>query len=786
MAEVTGYLGNDQISLDNAATESTLSKLLASNQANQGILKLMAEQMGVAPQAIESFSNAASGAESLSKSTKSASGTLDGLGTAGIGVAKSFYNIDRTITPLVSKLIEGTASIKDVTDVFGKLNPVIGIATTLFGRLVEFQEKNLEVYQQISNSGVSFSGSLTDLRMAAANSYVTLDQFAKILTSNQDAFLRIGGSVNEGAVAFSKFSHNFISGDLGNQMMSLGYTTEQVNQYLATYIGNAGANNIKDLESSSQLRSGATAYLEELDRLAEVTGKSREELNEERKIKKLDADVQLTASRMKGQERELFLANYTYMKDMYGAAGADVALAQAQGRSVVTKQGQMLTAITGGSITSAMDHLSEVGKLYGVGSKEYIAAQNEMSLKINDSYAQIDPTLFSVNSQLQQLGDVTKTVAQQTDSGLTDKKAFEARDAAIAKDRIEREKSQAADMAAANKAMKELGQALLDLVSPIVSLVTPVIKGMAEHLKDVVTHFGKLALVLGSAYGAFKLTSMFVNSTGGANATNGIGNAVVSLIQQRFAGGKAGAVAGSVSSVLGKADGSKLNPFYVIIAGGGGAGGGIIEEMLENEKGGGKGAAKGVSRTTALRTLANAKKYAKIAAKYAGGIGTAIELVNLGSNLLDINEKEKKGAISADQAKKETGGAIGEAGGGIAGATAGAAAGAALGTALFPVVGTFIGGAIGAALGGFGGGGIGKAIGEWLGTTTKKEEAKQEDKEKSTDKKTDSEILSEMLEHSRTQTELLTNSSNHLQLQTAILHGVRDNTNDFRPSWVAP
>jgi len=785
MAEVTGYLGNDQISLDNAATESTLSKLLASNQANQSILKLMAEQMGVKTQTIESFSNAAYSAESLSKSTKSASGTLDGLGTAGIGVAKSFYNIDRTITPLVSKLIEGTASIKDVTDVFGKLNPVIGIATTLFGRLVEFQEKNLEVYQQISNSGVSFSGSLTDLRMAAANSYVTLDQFAKILTSNQDAFLRIGGSVNEGAVAFSKFSHNFISGDLGNQMMSLGYTTEQVNQYLATYIGNAGANNIKDLESSSQLRSGATAYLEELDRLAEVTGKSREELNEERKIKKLDADVQLTASRMKGQERELFLANYTYMKDMYGAAGADVALAQAQGRSVVTKQGQMLTAITGGSITSAMDHLSEVGKLYGVGSKEYIAAQNEMSLKINDSYAQIDPTLFSVNSQLQQLGDVTKTVAQQTDSGLTDKKAFEARDAAIAKDRIEREKSQAADMAAAQKAMKELGQSILDFVSPIVSFVTPLIKGLAGVVRDVANAFiklsGLIAVIVAMAAG--RAAAQFVERAGG------FGNAAVSL-GQRFAGsragGRAGVLAGVVESLQSgmKADGTKEHPFYVHVLSGGGAGGGIIEEMLENEEGG--GGSKGASNLRRKRKLLAMGLRAKKAAKIGGYVAAGVEAATLGITLNDISEQEKAGALSAEEAKKQRSGAVGEAGGGIAGSAVGGAIGAAIGTALFPVVGTYIGGAIGSSIGGFGGGAIGKNIGEWLGTTTKKEEAKQEDKEKSTDKKTDSEILSEMLEHSRTQTELLTNSSNHLQQQTAILHGVRDNTNDFRPSWVAP
>ena len=794
--EVTGSLDGKPVFLNNAATESTLSALLSSNLANQTVLKAMAEKMGVATGSIESFAQAAVSADKLSKTSQETSGSLKGLATVGSSIAVSFYNLERSITPLLNKLVAGTASISDVTSTFGRLNPILGVAANIFEKIVSFQEKNLEAYQQISNAGVSFAGDLTLLRQSAANSYLTLDQFTNVMKSNSDAFIRIGGSVNEGAVAFSKFSNNFISGNLGNQMLALGYTTEQVNQYLATYVGNAGASSSKDLASNQQLREGAANYLEELDRLAQVTGLSREQLDNERKIKNLDADVQLTASRMKDKkERDAFLANYTYMKDLYGVAGADVALAQAQGRSVITKEGAMLTSITSGAVETAMKHLADTGKIYGVGSKEYIEAQRDMSLATSEGVNNIPTVVATANDSLKSaLGPTFKTVAQQQMAGLDNREAFDKRDAALQAARNAREQSQAADMAAASKAMKELGQAVLDLVSPIVSLVTPVIKGMAEHLRDIVVGLKKfvsdyLPFIL--AAGAIYAVPKIANSIG--NGGSGITSSALSLVS-KFGGSRASKIAGAAASILGKADGSKENPFYVIIASGGGAAGDVLNDLLEgNGKGNGKNTpanraarlakvAEGRNRQLLQTAMKNAGKFAK----GAGYVGLAIEGVNLVSNLSDIEEKKRKGELSAEDAKKQEGGIIGEFGGGVAGAAAGSAAGAAIGTILFPIVGTAIGGVIGGAIGGFGGGGIGKSIGEWLGTTTKEEDTESDNGQdnESLKKKEKDAREQETLELLRRQTELLMQSTGHLEQQTVHLQGVVNNTNDFRPSWV--
>ena len=89
--------------------------------------------------------------------------------------------------------------------------------------------------------------------------------------------------------------------------------------------------------------------------------------------------------------------------------------------------------------------------------------------------------------------------------------------------------------------------------------------------------------------------------------------------------------------------------------------------------------------------------------KGAGVVGAVAGGVMLASDLSDISEREKKGEITAEEAKKERGGAVGGAAGGAGGAMAGAAAGAAIGSVV-PVVGTVIGGLIGVATaGGLGG-----------------------------------------------------------------------------------
>ena len=127
--------------------------------------------------------------------------------------------------------------------------------------------------------------------------------------------------------------------------------------------------------------------------------------------------------------------------------------------------------------------------------------------------------------------------------------------------------------------------------------------------------------------------------------------------------------------------------------------------------------------------------------KGAGILGTIASVVMLGSDLKGISDQVKSGTISAEEGKKQQGGALGGTGGGALGALGGAAAGAAIGSVV-PIIGTVVGGLIGGALGSFAGSWAGEAAGEAIvksGST-----AKSTGKEES--KPTDDAILTKLLD----------------------------------------
>ena len=139
------------------------------------------------------------------------------------------------------------------------------------------------------------------------------------------------------------------------------------------------------------------------------------------------------------------------------------------------------------------------------------------------------------------------------------------------------------------------------------------------------------------------------------------------------------------------------------------AGGPGISDLLDGGKGKGT-PTKGPSKLGSV---------AKVGGRVLGAAGAVVAVGMMTSELSDISKRLEKGEITKEEASKQKGGAIGEAGGGVAGGLAGAAMGAAVGSVV-PVVGTIIGGLIGGALGAWGGGVAGKAGGEAVGTSVGK------------------------------------------------------------------
>jgi hypothetical protein len=143
--KVTGVIGNEQVELNNAATEATLLKLIQAVQASGG------------SKAASAAANLAGSAGVNANAVNQANSSLSALGIKTTPVTQGF-------STLFTQVAGGIPSISGVMAGFTGLTGPLGIAITLFSMLSEFQEKNLETYK-------NFLGSLPK----------NIDEYAKIV-----------------------------------------------------------------------------------------------------------------------------------------------------------------------------------------------------------------------------------------------------------------------------------------------------------------------------------------------------------------------------------------------------------------------------------------------------------------------------------------------------------------------------------------------------------------------------------------------------------------------------
>ena len=711
---VTGNIGNDYVELNNAATESTLQALLNAIQGNSAQVKNLANKSGVNTGGTGNGpgnDNLKANNQTVAENT----GVFQKLKTFGQGTADSFNKLDNVIKPLVSELLGGKASVTLLTDSFtlladsfGKLNPLLGVAADLFGRLVRYQEENFQAYRTMTDAGVNFSGSLTDLRMAAANSYLTLSEFSNMVKNNSTSLAMMGTTVDEGAKKFGVMSNGLIKSKAGDTLLALGYTFEEINSGLLTFVKTTGNASNKQKASTEDLTKATTAYLIQLDAISQFTGVSRKQMEEDQKKAALNAAYQRKlASLAPAEAAKLEAARAAASAS--GIKGAqDLVMSKALGFGPLTEASQMLVGV-----------LPDAAQ--GIMNMTDTAMDNGSTMKdVNNGFIE---TMLGAKKNSDELGRTADALAfgsgmltEVANSGMaagnlvTAKGIDNAEKGAAVFDEIQknqeaRGKSQANTMAQSEKAMAGLTTAVTGIVNTLVEIFMPAIKfmtGVVNALTYILETFKTQILIVGGALlGAYAIGKTY--------------NAVQSMFQKK--GSSKGLFGGGLGPL-----GSKDNPMHVIIVGN--SSGGIAESLAESvadAAGGGKSDA----RKNREGKVA-AGKAGKLL-KRAGVIGTVIGAGMIGKELYDTESQLKSGSITKEEARSKEGGLVGELAGGAAGGWVGAGAGAALGTMLLPGIGTLVGGAIGGIVGGFGGGELGKIVGKELGKSSVSADAKSKE-----------------------------------------------------------
>lgn len=547
MADVTGSIGNEYVELNNAATEVTLKQLLAAVQKQGGT------------SAAGATASAANAAGVNTAAVAAATKAQKELAEKAETLKKTFSALASGMVDLSGKLLAGTSNSSDLFASFEKLPGVAGLVATGFKKVAQFQEENLDAYQKITDAGVSFGGSLTDMRTAAASTYMTLEQFSGLMKRNSETFAKLGGNVDQGARAFTGLSNSLLKSEAGDSLRALGYTTVQVNEGLAGYLAATGGRNQKEMQNTTAMTKGATEYLTQLDALATITGKSREE--QEKQLKEASANAAYEAYLQTLDEEGKKKATLAMQNALAtgGKAGADVLKSQLLGLPPMTEAAQKLTALgpnVANGIKQMGDAVNDTSKTMKDVEKGRAAAQvgaSKDAERLGKSTLAAMSFMSGPDAQAAQALQRADNVNKQ--QGIKTAADAEAQMKTVAAEQKKRRESEAADAVQAQKAMQEMTQALLSILMPAIKLLTAVINPLAKFVSAVMTQFEKLGTTLqlitvaGLAFLAFKKLELARATagqipTGGSGGAGGIGGSGVGK-------GLGGRLAGSLKGGLG-------------------------------------------------------------------------------------------------------------------------------------------------------------------------------------------------------------------------------------------
>ena len=270
--------------------------------------------------------------ESLGGENLVFTGGLKGLSAAAEGATKALMQYGSALYQGQTGAVVGAKAVQQFTDtvtnavmVFGGLLTLVsgplGIAVTglavaiksitgLFVEATEISDRLFRTYQDLAKSGVSAGDGMTGLRedilaLGLGLEQAGVDAFARLMQGASRDLAIFSGDVVSGRKAFVQFATGITRGPAGLELERLGFTVEEINEGLASYLGLQSRVGRAQQMTQEELQMGAARYLREMDGLSKATGIQRKEL--EAGINKARAIQQFRAKtnelRASGDER---------------------------------------------------------------------------------------------------------------------------------------------------------------------------------------------------------------------------------------------------------------------------------------------------------------------------------------------------------------------------------------------------------------------------------------------------------------------------------------------------
>jgi len=487
MAEVTGSIGGEHVELNNAASEATLKLLLQSSMtANKQTLEQL-KKLGVKGGLFDTDAW-----DNANQKVQEAAPLMERLGSAAKELEPAFQHL-KTVAgaygAAVSALISGSNNMSDVLNAFKVLPGPLGAIAGTFGTLLKLQEEQFESYKKLTNAGINLGGNLDLIRASASRMGLSMDQLSSIAVKNSEAISRLGGGSDSAMKSFINLSTQMNSSQTGFHLRALGYTTEQINENMLQYLSITGGRTSKEMQNTGKLIASTGEYLEQLDGLARITGKNRQEQQDALAEASKNAAFQAKLNTMSEDDRKKAMEGMAQAMALGGKGAVDAFQSKLMGVAP-DKAGAMFEATasrTAAVVSGIVDQVNDKSKKSLDSTANMIngmrAAQSDMS-----KYGK--ETLFAI---IRQGGPLADTLQQM---GITANKANTMNDAEIATalKKAEVDKSTAASAVEREKYMQQMRDQLISALSQFTVTFMPEIMKSIKFFADSLTWLTSAAI----------------------------------------------------------------------------------------------------------------------------------------------------------------------------------------------------------------------------------------------------------------------------------------------------
>jgi len=408
--KVTGKFGAEEVVLNNAATEATLQSLLkaidkmpGASPADKKKLKKETDELS------RSTGDAADDLDEFGDAAEESTGAMSRLGGGFKGLATGAFSLAMKMGSLGTAFMTGSDRLSDLTSGI----PIVSTFTQIL-------DDNLNTYREISSVGATFGNSIASMRLSAATAEMSLEGFQNMVSQNSENMAMLGGTVSDGAERFSRISKELRTSEIGERFMGMGMTISDLNEGVGDFIELQARQGRLDQMSNRQIREGSAAYVEELDALARLTGKSRKEQADLIAQNQAQANVAAMRSKLEGERLANFdasMAAASGISQEFGTVMADLGDGVAQ-----TEFGQKLQ-----SQIPEFGTLAEQMAAGEISSEEFARRMQDLAPQLESFRDEMDPAMIQAlmgkggfDSLLAAITDVSAFASKAADPGEID------------------------------------------------------------------------------------------------------------------------------------------------------------------------------------------------------------------------------------------------------------------------------------------------------------------------------------------------------------------------------